>query len=99
MKSIIQKQKYCYLCDALHGEWNERSLEEHHIFAGTANRRQSEKYGLKVYLCQDHHRDGKEAAHRSRKSAQLLHEIGQTAFETQHGSRQAFMNIFGRNYL
>lgn len=99
MKSIIQSERYCYLCDVLHGEWNERNLEAHHIFGGTANRRQSEKYGLKVWLCSDHHRNGKEAAHRSRKSKQLLHELGQSAFELRHGSRQAFMEIFGRNYL
>lgn len=41
MKSIIQREKQCLIC----GSWN---IEDHHIFFGNANRKQSEKYGLKV---------------------------------------------------
>lgn len=42
----------CWLC----GRWG--WLEEHHIFGG-ANRKKSEKYGLKVGLCGDTcHRNG-----------------------------------------
>lgn len=99
MKSILQKEKYCFLCDRIDGNWNEKNLESHHIFGGTANRRWSEKYGLKVWLCQEHHRNGPAAAHRSRKTAKLLHELGQSAYELRHGDRESFMQIFGRNYL
>ena len=49
MKSIIQEEKECYIC-------KNPNVEEHHIFYGTANRRLSEKYGLKVWLCPLHHR-------------------------------------------
>ena len=48
-KSIIQKKKECIICNSL-------NAEEHHVFFGTANRKLSEKYGLKVYLCAEHHR-------------------------------------------
>lgn len=48
-KSIIQKKKECIICNSL-------NVEEHHVFFGTANRKLSEKYGLKVYLCAEHHR-------------------------------------------
>lgn len=45
MKSIIQTNKdYCYLCGKT------GSLEEHHIFNGTANRKKSEEDGMKVYV-------------------------------------------------
>ena len=49
MKSIIQKDKCCYICGTVIG------LHNHHIFFGTANRKLSEKDGLKVYLCWEHH--------------------------------------------
>ena len=57
----------CWLC----GRWG--WLEEHHIFGG-ANRKKSEKYGLKVGLCGDTcHRNGKDAAHQSAVTALQLH--------------------------
>lgn len=48
MNSIIQEEKKCLICRSPY-------VEEHHCFYGTANRKLSEKYGLKVYLCHDHH--------------------------------------------
>lgn len=50
MKSIIQKNNECYNCGC------SGILEEHHIIYGTANRRNSEQYGLKVNLCYNCHR-------------------------------------------
>ena len=49
-KSILQKDKECFLCTRM------QDLEQHHIFGGP-NRKWSEKYGLKVWLCQRCHRD------------------------------------------
>ena len=48
MKSIMEPKgcKTCYACGR-----EGIDLEVHHIFYGTANRRLSEKYGLKVHLC------------------------------------------------
>ena len=48
-ESLIQTEKECWFCGA------QVNLERHHIFAGTANRPISEKYGLWVYLCHEHH--------------------------------------------
>ena len=48
-KSIMQTEHECYLCGRRFG------LERHHVLAGTANRRLSEKYGLWVYLCHNCH--------------------------------------------
>lgn len=82
----------------LHDNWNEyRILDEHHVFGGS-NRKNSEEYGLKVYLCNDHHIYGPDAVH---NNARIRHELQRTAqreFEKQH-SHKEFMEIFGRNYL
>ena len=90
-KSILQKDKEYFLCTRM------QDLEQHHIFGGP-NRKNSEEYGLKVYLCHDHHIYGPEAVH---NNAWIRHELQRTAqrlFEKQH-SHKEFMEIFGRNYL
>lgn len=92
MKSIIQDKKECLVC----GSWN---VEDHHIFFGVAKRKLSEKYGLKVWLCPNHHRGaygvhGKEG----HKLDLELKQLGQKAFEWEH-TREEFIKTFGRNYL
>jgi len=91
MKSIIQSEKKCFFCGKA------SNLEDHHIFFGTANRKLSEKYGLKVYLCPYHHR-GKGGPHGSFIVNMALKEIAQRKFEETH-SREEFRNIFGKSYL
>ena len=50
-KSIIQnKDGCCYMCDLLGTRQQGYTIEEHHCFGGP-NRKLSEKYGLKIYLC------------------------------------------------
>ena len=91
--SILNSQKgTCFLC----GKHNR--TEEHHIFGG-ANRSLSEEYGLKVHLCMECHRTGKNAVHNNKNTMDYLHRIGQEAFEHRIGSREEFIKIFGRNYL
>ena len=73
--------------------------EEHHIFFGTGNRKISEKYGLKVYLCYEHHR-GTNGVH-GKNGRQLdlkLKERVQRTYEQTH-TREEFMRIIGKNYL
>lgn len=97
MQSIMQTEKKCYLCRCNRGWPNQ--LEEHHCFGGS-NRKASERYGLKVWLCGDEcHRNGPDSAHQSGATMQRLHEDGQRAFEEHHGTREEFMRIFGKNYL
>ena len=98
MKSIIQSEKECYLCRYLYDFENTRNLEDHHIFFGTANRRLSEKYGLKVWLCQFHHNVGELSVHNNRKNDLILKEIAQREFERTYPEKK-FINIFGRDYL
>ncbi len=92
MQSIIQKRKECFKCYA------KNDLHSHHIFGGTANRKSSEKYGLKVWLCGLHHNLSNDGVHFDKELDAELKKIGQAKFEETH-SREEFMQIFGRNYL
>lgn len=96
-RSILQKDRtYCYRCGA-NGVMD--ALQCHHIFGG-ANRKLSEHYGLKVWLCgQQCHENGPESVHRNRKTDLALKEDGQRAFEQAHGTREDFRRIFGKSYL
>ena len=83
----------CFLCG------NYEQLEEHHIFGG-ARRPISTKYGLTVHLCPWCHRIDADSAHRSGKTAELLHQYGQQkAMVEQKWSREEFIAHFGKNYL
>ena len=97
MKSIIQEKKQCLLCgNAFKNGWNR--LEEHHCF-GAANRKWSEKYGLKVWLCASScHRNGAKSAHRNRETDLYIKRLAQKKFEETH-TRDEFMAIFGKNYI
>lgn len=99
MKSILQKEKeYCYLCGQL-PNYMDGPLEEHHVFGG-ANRKKSEKYGLKVYLhafkC---HREGKRSVHRNKDTRLLIQTDAQRTFEKAHGDRERFRKEFGFSVL
>ena len=71
-------------------------LERHHLF-GASNRKWSEKYGLVVDLCYEHHR-GNYGVHFNRELMDRLHRYGQEKFEREHPGLD-FMAIFGKNYL
>ena len=99
-KSILQDKRdgQCYLCMLLNNDEDRRTgLEEHHIFGGK-NRSLSEHYGLKVYLCNEHHQSSTESVQRNKEINQLMHEIGQRAFEERYPNLN-FMQIFGKKYL
>ena len=87
------------MCLKLNRDMNPKPTEEHHaIFGGTSGRKQlSEKYGLKVYLCINHHREGPEAVHRNHINARIVQADAQRAFEREYPSLD-FLKIFGMNY-
>lgn len=98
MRSILQhKDGRCYLCELLNQDYSQKYVEEHHIFGG-ANRKISERYGLKVQLCIWHHREGEEAVHNNAEMMDILHKAGQKAFEANYPNED-FRAIFGKNYL
>lgn len=91
MRSAIQlDDRACLVCGS-------EVTEEHHIFFG-ANRKQSERWGLKVYLCPEHHR-GQNGVHHNRAFDLELKKQAQLVFEEDLGTHAEFMKIFGRNYL
>jgi hypothetical protein len=91
-RSIIQSEKECYVCGTTY------DLQEHHIFFGTANRRLSEKHGLKVWLCQHHH-TGQAGVHFNKDLDTQLKKLAQERFEAEYGQNISFRDVFGRNYL
>lgn len=100
-KSIMQDKHCgeCYLCNMLLGIDTPAPIrEEHHVMHGTANRKLSEHYGLKVYLCPYHHRTGPQAVHRCHQTDILLKQAAQKVFERKY-SHEKWMEVFGKNYL
>lgn len=93
MESIIQKEKQCYVCCTTY------NLHSHHIFGGTSNRKQSEKYGLKVWLCARHHNMSNEGVHYNKHLDNHLKQIVQRYYEQHIGTREDFRREFGRSYL
>lgn len=94
------KDRTCYLCMKLRNDYGiKRDLEEHHVSFGSANRKLSEKFGLKVYLCGvECHREGKESAHKNHDIALMLQQDAQRAFMRVYPNLD-FRAIFGKSYV
>lgn len=91
-KSIMQDEAKCLICGTPYG------LHRHHVFYGTANRKQSEKYGCWVYLCSRHHNGSMSSVHANPNMDTKLKKDTQRKFEETH-TREEFMAIFGRSWL
>lgn len=100
MKSIIQtNHDYCFLCNLLEGDGSRRNgLEEHHVIYGRANKQLSEKYGLKIYICHQHHTEGPKAVHNNKEIRRMTEAIAQKKFNEVF-TEEDFTKIFGKNYL
>jgi len=98
-RSIMQrKDGTCYLCKKLYmGDWIQPT-HEHHIMFGSADRKLSEHYGLKVYLCLGHHEMSKEAVHEDKEMNLILRRDAERAFIKKY-SFEKWMEVFGKNYL
>ena len=99
MKSIIQDKKECFICRVNYDVETTTGLHEHHIFEGHGRRKQSEKYGLKVYLCHRHHNsDTRFGVHFQKQRDLELKQLAQRKFEETH-TREEWMLLMGKNYL
>ena len=87
MKSIIQKEKECFLCGGT------QNLECHHLMHGTANRKLADKFGLKVWLCSYHHRDNKHGVHGDAELDLWFKLLAQNCFEIVWG-HDKWMEVF-----
>lgn len=99
IKSIMQKEKVCFLCGESipFGYFN--GLEEHHVFGGS-NRKNSEKRGLKVWLCGEScHRTGSTSVHVNRVIDVCIKQKAQSLYEERYGSREDFIREFGKSWL
>lgn len=93
----MDSDKKCWLCGR---NGTADPLDRHHIFRGK-NRRNSEKYGLTVYLCHSScHLFGENAVHNNVHTRHMLEAWGQDkAMREQGWTKAEFIQVFGRNYL
>ena len=82
------------------GELTSSGLHRHHIMFGTANRQQSEKYGLWVWLCVKHHNEdhGLYAVHYNKEVNLRLRRDAERIFLQTHTLNE-WMDVFKINYL
>ena len=91
MRSIVSNETRCYFCGSV------RWLEAHHIYGG-ANRKNSTKYGLVVYLCHYCHNEPPNGVHHNKARMDYLRQEGQRQF-IKHYPTLDFIKIFHKNYL
>ena len=89
--SILNDDKVCWVC-------GNPNVERHHVFHGTANRKQSERYGCVVFLCRAHHTGG-HGVHFDKALDLKLKQACQKAWEERYGDRDKFRRTFGKSYL
>ena len=96
-KSIIQADKTkCYICGK-NAYADIFGLDEHHCFGG-ANRKISEKYGLKVYIC--HTSCHLYGVHKNAElNRKLQADVQKKAMKHYNWTTEQFINIFGKNYI
>ena len=75
-------------------------LDEHHVYSG-ANRKNSERYGLKVYL---HHNKchifGRQSVHQNAEVGRMVKAtVQQRAMQYYEWTVDDFRRIFGKSYL
>ena len=88
---IVECMDNCFVCGSPY-------VEIHHVIYGTANRKLSDKYGLVVPLCKEHH-TGRTGVHFKHDLDIHLKKLAQEKFEALYGANTSFREIFGRNYL
>lgn len=88
MESILQKEKRCFICGRT------GPLDEHHCISGISNRRVSEKFGLKIYLCRSCHK-----LHDNSKFEKEIKQFAQKEWEKRYGNTDDFIKIFGKSWL
>ena len=88
---LIGSMEFCMIC-------GKPNPECHHVLYGTANRKWSDKYGLVVPLCGEHHRGSYLSPHFNREFDLRLKKYAQERFQEEYPELN-FREIFGKNYL
>ena len=92
MNSVLQVKKECFVCKTTYG------LHDHHIVYGTANRKKSEEYGFKVWLCGRHHNLSNEGVHFNRELDLKLKRIAQEKWLAGGHTKEEWHQEFGKWY-
>lgn len=95
MKSIIQTEKKCYITGRTD------NLHEHHVFFGK-NRKLSEQYGLKIWICSELHNMGDYGIHGKyghELDLNIKQQVQRIAMDHYKWTVRDFVRIFGRNYI
>ena len=94
-ESIISNEKVCFICGTT------LNLHRHHVFHQRGNRDVSEREGCWCYLCMRHHDDySKDSVHNNPPFQIMLQKFTQKLWEDKNGgSRERFIETFGRSYL
>jgi len=94
MKSIIQKNKECYVCGS------KQYLHLHHILFGR-NRKKCDEDGLTVYLCYYHHEssDGVHGKNGHDLDLQLKKVAEEFWLNKNNKTINDFIARYGKNYL
>ena len=98
MEAIIQDKEECFICSVNYDIETTTGLHEHRIFECISRRRQSAKYGLKVYLCYRHHNFANHSVHYLKTLDLDLKRRVQINFLKKH-TREEFIEIFFKSYL
>jgi hypothetical protein len=76
-----------------------RWLEYHHVF-NASNKKNSERYGLMVWLCHFCHNEPPNGVHHNRQNRLALQSRAQKKAMKKYGwSVEDFIKIFGKNYI
>lgn len=87
---LVDTLDYCYECGKPHPH-------KHEVFFGN-KRDASIKYHMILPLCYEHH-EGINGPHLCRNTDLAYKRYAQMVFEQTYGSREDFINIFGKSYL
>ena len=76
------------------------TLELHHVFFGTANRKKSDEDGCVVWLCHYHHTGSKNSVHFNIKvDREVKREVEVIWLNYYNKTVEDFIKRYGRNYL
>ena len=96
-QSILQADDgVCFLCMCMENDTSLKQTQEHHVFGGP-RRGISEREGLKIYLCVQHHIYGPYAIHTNKEVSCRVKAWAQRMWQQEHPDGD-WMELMGKNY-
>lgn len=87
---LVYDLEHCLICGRTHPHL-------HEVFFGR-NRQISIRYKMILPLCCEHH-EGDNGPHKDRTTDLFYKKLAQEKWEAVYGSREDFINVFGKSYL